>query len=266
MNISSIDETDIEAALSLADAKLGRLITAVASKTGRLRISPSRSSPFEALVRAVIYQQLSDAAAARIYKGLQQSAGAILTPEKVLALPHDKLRAIGLSQSKTQYVRNLADWFNANAGTAKNFAAMSNDEVIEALTSISGIGVWTANVFLIFNLQRLDVVAASDLGIRRGVQLAYGLKSIATPDFVFKKALRWQPFRSIASIYLWNAVKLKISPDALSDLGPLDSRRALSRMDRVGAFGVGVILRGLAPIEHAVVPHYAYAAKPDAIH
>ena len=173
------------------------------------------SLPFEALVRAITYQQMSDAAAAKTYKGLQRSLEIALTPERVLALPHDMMRAVGLSKSKARYVQNLAEWFNANSDTAKNLPAMSNDEVIKALTDIAGIGVWTANVFLIFNLQRLDVVPAADLGIRRGVQLAYGLKSLPTPELVYKTALRWQPYRSIASIYLWNAVKLKISLDAL---------------------------------------------------
>jgi DNA-3-methyladenine glycosylase II len=111
------------------------------------------------------------------------------------------LRAVGLSKSKARYVHNLAEWFNANSDTAKNLPAMSNDEVIKALTGIAGIGVWTANVLLIFNLQRLDVVPAADLGIRRGVQLAYGLKSLPPPELVYKTALRWQPYRSIASIY-----------------------------------------------------------------
>jgi DNA-3-methyladenine glycosylase II len=92
---------------------------------------------------------------------------------------------------------------------------MSNDEVIKALTSIPGIGIWTANVFLIFNLRRPDVVPATDVGIRRGVQLAYGLTKIATPDLVHRRSVRWEPYRSIAFIYLWNAVKLKISLDAL---------------------------------------------------
>ena len=97
----------------------------------------------------------------------------------------------------------------------KKFAGYVKDEVIKALTDVAGIGVWTANAFLIFNLQRLDVMPATDLGIRRGVQLAYGLKSLLTPELVYKTALRWQPYRSIASIYLWNAVKLTISLDAL---------------------------------------------------
>ena len=102
---------------------------------------------FDALVRAITYQQMSDAAAAKTYKGLQLSLETALTPERVLALPHDMMRAVGLSKSKARYVQNLAEWFNANSDTAKNLQAMSNDEVIKTLTDIAGIGVWTANVF-----------------------------------------------------------------------------------------------------------------------
>jgi DNA-3-methyladenine glycosylase II len=145
VNENSADQSDIEAVLSLADAKLGRLIEAVVAKVGRLRITPSRSSPFEALVRAIIYQQMSDAAAAKIYKSLRQSVEGTLTPERVLALPDDMLTAVGLSEPKTRYVHNLAEWFNANSDTAKNLPAMSNDEIIKTLTNIPGIGVWTAN-------------------------------------------------------------------------------------------------------------------------
>jgi HhH-GPD superfamily base excision DNA repair protein len=105
------------------------------------------SLPFDALVRAITYQQMSDAAAAKTYKGLQRCLETALTPERVLALPHDMMRAVGLSKSKARYVQNLAEWFNANSGRAKNLPAMSNDEVIKALTDIAGIGVWTANVF-----------------------------------------------------------------------------------------------------------------------
>ena len=103
---------------------------------------------------------MSDAAAAKTYKSLQRSLETALTPERVLALPHDMMRAVGLSKSKARYFQNLAEWFNANSDTAKNLPAMSNDEVIKPITDIAGIGVWTANVFLIFNLQRLDVVPA----------------------------------------------------------------------------------------------------------
>lgn len=215
VNAKSAKWPNVEVVLSKADPKLGRVIKVVISKIGRQRISLSRSSPFEALVRAIVYQSVSGKAAALIYKRLQQSVRGALTPKKVLSLPQARLRAVGLSNSKTSYIRNLAEWFDANRKTAKNLPVLPDEEVVKVLTSIPGIGVWTANVFLIFNLQRLDVVPASDLGIRRGVQLTYGLKSLPAPELIYQKALRWQPYRSIASMYLWNAVKLKINPSDL---------------------------------------------------
>jgi DNA-3-methyladenine glycosylase II len=92
---------------------------------------------------------------------------------------------------------------------------LPDDEIVATLTSISGIGVWTANVFLIFGLGRPDVMPAGDRGIRRGVQLVCGLKDAATPKQVHERAQRWSPYRSLASIYLWNAVKLKITSSDL---------------------------------------------------
>lgn len=209
------DETDVEATLSAADPELGRVIDAVIARVGRLELTPSRASPFEALLRAIVYQQMTAKAAATVYENLRAVVPGRLTPKKVSSLSPERLRAAGLSAAKARYARNLADWFAGNPETAKNLPALSNDEVVRTLTSIAGIGVWTANVFLIFSLGRLDVVPASDLGIRRGVQLAYGLARPATPEMVIEKARRWRPYQSIASMYLWNAVKLKIGPDAL---------------------------------------------------
>jgi 3-methyladenine DNA glycosylase/8-oxoguanine DNA glycosylase len=209
------DEADVEAALSAADPELARLIDAVISRVGRLQLTPSQASPFEALLRAIVYQQMAAKAAASVYKNLQASVSGALTPQQVLSLSPERLRAAGLSAAKAKYARNLADWFTRNPKTAKSLPALSNGEVIEALTTIPGIGIWTANVFLIFSLGRLDVVPASDLGIRRGVQLAYGLASLATLEMVKEKARRWRPYQIIASMYLWNAVKLKIGPDVL---------------------------------------------------
>jgi DNA-3-methyladenine glycosylase II len=131
-------------------------------------------------------------------------------------MPEDSLRSTGLSKSKSRSVLNLAEWFAANRRMANSLPDLQDEQVVAALTSIAGIGVWTANVFLIFNLGRLDVMPAGDLGIRRGVQLVYGLNGVATPKQVHEKALLWRPYRSIASIYLWNAVKLKIAPDDLT--------------------------------------------------
>jgi DNA-3-methyladenine glycosylase II len=206
----AVEQPDIEALLSKADPALGRVIEAVRAKIGRQRIMPSRASPFGALTRAIVYQSVSGNAAAAIFARLKIVAGT-LTPRRVTALTPAAIMSAGLSKAKTQAIRSLAEWSSANRRTAKALPTLPDKEVIEALIDIPGIGVWTANVFLIFNLGRLDVMPANDLGIRRGVQLVCGLKGVATGRQVHDKALLWRPYRSIASIYLWNAVKLRVS-------------------------------------------------------
>jgi DNA-3-methyladenine glycosylase II len=131
-------------------------------------------------------------------------------------MPENVVKAAGLSKAKAAAMRNLAEWFVGNQSTARALPKLADEEVTAALTSIAGIGAWTVNVFLIFNLGRLDVMPANDLGIRRGVQLVYGLKDIATPKQVHERALLWCPYRSIASMYLWSAVKLKIAATDLN--------------------------------------------------
>jgi 3-methyladenine DNA glycosylase/8-oxoguanine DNA glycosylase len=142
--------------------------------------------------------------------------GVLPTPAKILAMPQGSMMAAGLSRSKADAIRNLAAWFAANRKTAEALPELPDDDVVKALTAIAGIGAWTVNVFLIFNLGRLDVMPAGDLGIRRGVQLVYGLEDVATAKQVQERAQLWRPYRSIASIYLRNAVKLKIAPDDLA--------------------------------------------------
>jgi DNA-3-methyladenine glycosylase II len=215
MTGEAADPPDIEAKLALADPKLGRVIEAVIARIGRQGITPSRTSPFESLARAIVYQSVSGKAAAAIYTRLKEAVGRAFIPAKILAMPQDSLMAAGLSKAKAGAIRRLAEWFAANRKTATALPALPDDQVIEALIGISGIGAWTVNVFLIFNLGRLDVMPVSDLGIRRGVQLAYALEEVATPKQVHEKAALWRPYRSIASIYLWNAVKLKIGPNDL---------------------------------------------------
>jgi 3-methyladenine DNA glycosylase/8-oxoguanine DNA glycosylase len=112
-------------------------------------------------------------------------------------------------------IRGLAGWFASNAKLAKALPTLPDDEIAATLSAIPGIGPWTVNVFLIFNLGRLDVMPAADLGIRRGVQLADGLCAIATPKHVLERSRAWSPYRSIASIYLWQATKLKLEPNDL---------------------------------------------------
>lgn len=215
MNARAETDIDIEAALTAADPCLGRIIAAVNEKIGRIQLTASHASPFEALLRAIVYQQMSSKAAATVYRRLQALGDGALAPEHILPVPIDELQKAGLSAAKARYAHHLAAWFHTNPDIARRLAEMSNEEVIEILTGIPGIGIWTANVFLIFSLKRPDVVPVADLGLRRGVQLAYGLPAPATPAEVAAKAQRWKPYQSIASMYLWNAVKLKLGPDSL---------------------------------------------------
>jgi 3-methyladenine DNA glycosylase/8-oxoguanine DNA glycosylase len=212
---AALQPQEIEDELRRADPDLGLVITAVIARVGRPRIAPSLSAPFEALVRAIVYQSVSTKAAIAIFTRLKEAAGGALAPAKITAMPPDLLLAAGLSKSKTHAIRSLAEWFITNRKTANSLPELPDDDVIAALTGIAGIGAWTVNVFLIFNLGRLDVMPAADLGIRRGVQLICELNDVATPKQVHERAQLWRPYRSIASIYLWNAVKLKIAPGDL---------------------------------------------------
>jgi 3-methyladenine DNA glycosylase/8-oxoguanine DNA glycosylase len=208
---------DIEEQLTKADPDLGRIIAAVIERVGPQRITPSQTAPFEALVRAIVYQSISGKAAVSIYARLKAAVKGSVAPAELQATAQDTLTGLGLSKSKASVIRSLAEWFAANREFASALPALPDDEVIATLTGITGIGVWTVNVFLIFNLGRLDVLPAADLGIRRGVQLAYGLPNVATANQVRERADLWRPYRSVASTYLWNAVKLKLSPATLEE-------------------------------------------------
>ena len=179
----------------------------------------SRATPFEALIRAVVYQSVSAKAAASIFGRLKETVKDPLSPSKVVALPLKSIIEAGLSSSKGRTIQNLAEWFTSNRKLAKALPTLSDDELVQILTAIPGIGTWTVNVFLIFTLGRLDVMPAADLGIRRGLQMADGLPAMSTPKQVLERSEAWRPYRSIASIYLWQAAKLKLGPSDLNKGG-----------------------------------------------
>lgn len=206
----------IESQLALADPTLGRVMDAVVARIGPQRIAPSRTPPFEALLRAIVYQSVSGKAAASILARVEENAGGPLTPTTILALSPTVLRAAGLSSAKAQAIRNLAAWFRSHRKLAEVLPTLADNKIVETLSAVAGIGLWTVNVFLIFNLGRLDVMPAADLGIRRGVQLTDGLLAIATPKQVLDRSMAWRPYRSIASIYLWQAAKLKLGSNGLN--------------------------------------------------
>ncbi|MFY9286918.1 MAG: DNA-3-methyladenine glycosylase 2 family protein [Alphaproteobacteria bacterium] len=201
-------EKDIEAYLSKADPHLGRLIKMVIKKGGKQSFTRTYDSHFHAFTRSIVSQQLSVKAAATIYGRFQKLVGGKVTPRRVQNLTIEQMRSIGLSFPKARYMHNLAAWFSKHGKKIND--TLSDDELIELLTEISGIGVWTVQMFLMFYMKRPDVMPARDLGIQKGVQLVYGLKKKAAPGYIMRKTKHWQPYRSIACLYLWQAFNLDV--------------------------------------------------------
>jgi DNA-3-methyladenine glycosylase II len=206
------DPIDIERYLSKKDPALGRAIRIVrAAKGAWLRPPPSKDNVFQSLVRAVIYQRSSEASGSTVYSRLEKIAGGKLASAKMLSLSVKNIQKAGLAQSKATYILNIAEWFDANPEIARKLPSMSDDEVISSLTSISGIGLWTVNVLLVFGLGRLDVAPAPDAVIRGIARIVYGLKNRPSVEFVREKMETWRPYRSIATMYLYQTGKLKLT-------------------------------------------------------
>ena len=161
------------------------------------------------LVRSIAGQQLSTRAAAAIYaRLLDRFGGHPPTPEEVLADDPDELRtAAGLSHAKVRYLRSLAEHILDGSLQLDRLSALPDDEVMAALTAVSGIGPWSAQMFLMFHLRRPDVLPSGDLGIRRAVMIRYGLPAMPKPAEVDAIGERWRPYRSLASVYLWRSLR-----------------------------------------------------------
>lgn len=174
---------------------------------------------FQALARAIFYQQISGKAAASIYRkfvalfGITLPEGSIdwekpsvrkfPTPEEVLKMPETKLRSAGLSAQKISYLKDLAEKFTDGSIQERRFAKMPSDDIIAHLTAVKGIGVWTAHMFLIFTLNRPDILPIGDLGIRKGFQILYSLEMLPSPKEMERLAEPWREHASVASWYLW---------------------------------------------------------------
>ncbi len=165
---------------------------------------------FETLVKAIIMQQLSGKVADVIFARLRAATGnGRLTAAAVLKLRTPKLRAIGLSQRKIEYIRELARLTHSGALDLAALAELSDEDVHERLTALRGIGAWTVHMFLIFALRRLNVMPSGDLGIRAAVRKVYGLDELPTPKEVDELARKWHPYCTIASWYLWRSLEAK---------------------------------------------------------
>jgi DNA-3-methyladenine glycosylase II len=161
------------------------------------------TDPFRALVSAIISQQLSTKAAATIKARLETLVERRLTPSRIAAVSDDALRGVGLSRQKIAYMRDLCDRVTTGDLALDRLDAMSDEAVVAALTSVKGIGRWTAEMFLMFRLHRPDVLPVGDLGIVKAVQRAYGMRKVPTPERLTKLGEQWRPYRSVACWYLW---------------------------------------------------------------
>ncbi len=194
----------------LSDKKLSKWVR----DHGAMEVESWRrpKNPFHSLIRSIVSQQVSTKAAASIlikFKSL--FGGKFPAPATILETPIERLRGAGLSGQKAAYIRDLAQKFVDGTIRPRRFPKMSNEEIIEHLTRVKGVGVWTAQMFMIFTLRRPDILPTLDLGIRKGFQVAYGLKNLPEHEEMEKLALKWRKHASVASLYLWRiAEKAKI--------------------------------------------------------
>jgi DNA-3-methyladenine glycosylase II len=181
------------------------VMKAMMAHVGPCTLQPG-GEPFEVLVRSVVAQLISTAAARTIYARLETLVGAAgVTPTSILALDQESLRRVGLSTTKTLAIRDLASRASDGRLPLTELPTMSDEAILTALTEVRGIGVWTAEMFLIFCLGRLDVLPVSDFGLRAGVQQWYELDALPRPSQLRQIALAWQPYRSIATWYVWRS-------------------------------------------------------------
>lgn len=194
--------------LRTADAGLGALIDAAGPFTMELQAA---ESTFTALSEAIVYQQLNPKAAATIYGRFRALSGApdgAPAPERLMALTDDELRAVGLSRAKTRAMRDLAE--RTLAGEIPELAearSLPDEELIQRLSAVRGVGRWTAEMFLMFRLGRPDILPLGDYGLRRGYGIAFAGGRVADPGEIAQRAEPWRPYRTVASWYLWRAAE-----------------------------------------------------------
>jgi len=192
--------------LRRTDAELARVIDEVGPCELEARAGGTH---FDALVHAIVYQQLSGKAAGTIlgrFEGLYGNRPP--TPEEVLATSDEQLRSVGLSRQKVASIKDLASKVASGEVAIDALDAMPDDEVIASLIRVRGIGRWSAQMFLMFRLARPNILPDLDLGVQKGIQHAYGLEKLPTPKDVLRIGERWAPFASIASWYMWRVLDL----------------------------------------------------------
>lgn len=189
--------------LKAADAVLAGII----ERVGPPPKTPAYREPtYETMVRSITFQQLAGKAALTIFNRLVEAAGGTITPESILALSEERMRAAGLSRQKLSYIRDLAEKTQSGDIDFERLHGMSDEEVIDHLTRVKGVGVWSAQMFLQFALRRCNVLPTADYGLRSAIKTAYRKRKMPTPKEVERIARPWHPWCSVASWYLWRSL------------------------------------------------------------
>lgn len=184
------------------DPILGKIIDSVGDYSLK-----RRNHHFAVLVESIISQQLATNAAEAIFMRFRNLYPKFPTASQILGTKKSKLRSVGLSSMKAEYLKNLARNVENGRVNIRLLSKMNDEDVIEHLTQVKGIGRWTAEMFLIFSLGRPDVLPVHDLGLRKGIQMAFSLRELPKPRQVEELGERWRPYRSIATWYLWKSLQ-----------------------------------------------------------
>ena len=177
------------------------------------RVGPFRMeygpAEFHSLAEAIVYQQLNGRAAVTIFNRFAALAGEPLTPAGILKLTDEQLRSVGLSKQKSAYLKDLAAKTAAGQLDFARLPELSDEEVVEHLTQVKGIGVWTAHMFLMFSLRRPNVLPTGDYGVQMAVKKHYKKRKLPKPKDMEKIARAWEPYRSVACWYMWRSLDIK---------------------------------------------------------
>jgi DNA-3-methyladenine glycosylase II len=201
-------ETTPTAALADADPVMAKLIARIGpmSLEKRRRGRP-KGDAYGALLRAIVGQQLSTKAAATIFdRVLALFDGRAPTAEELLSADDEALRGAGLSGRKVEYLKDLAQHVVSGELEVERLGDLTDEKVIEEITAVRGLGVWTAHMFLIFHLEREDVLPVGDLGVRNAIRSEYGMDELPTPEEMEGMAEPWRPHRTLACLYLWESL------------------------------------------------------------
>ena len=200
--VRSLDDPRATAVVAAADPAVAAFI----ERAGPYAPRPGDGDPFVSLARAIVFQQLATRAAAAIHRRFVEAIGGAVTAEAILATEYTTLRAAGLSNAKALSLRDLAAKVTDGTVPLAGIEALADDEIVARLTTVRGIGRWTAEMFLLFELRRPDVWPVDDLGVRHGWSLIHELPETIRPKALEAEGEPFRPYRSVLALYCWHAV------------------------------------------------------------